>query len=150
MAAFDLLGLAVLGAGLVAASATDIRHMRIPDRVTLPLLAAGLFWAWAGGTFWAALTGAVLGGSVFWAVAAAYRRLRGRTGLGLGDAKLMAAGGAWVGWQGLAAVAAIAAGAGLAWILLAALISGERDRLQRPVPFGPFLALGIFLRALAG
>ena len=74
-----------------------------------------------------------------------YRRLRGREGMGLGDAKLLGAAGAWVGWQGLAGVLLIAAVTGLATAVVL-----RRTSLSDALPFGPFLALGIWLTWLYG
>jgi leader peptidase (prepilin peptidase)/N-methyltransferase len=68
-----------------------------------------------------------------------YFRLRGRDGLGLGDAKLFAAGGAWLGWEALPLVLAVAAVAGLAFALAVARRPGAQ------IAFGPCLALGIWV-----
>jgi leader peptidase (prepilin peptidase)/N-methyltransferase len=73
-----------------------------------------------------------------------YRRLRGRDGLGRGDAKLLAAGGAWLGWSALPWVVLLAALLGLLLALLQRL-RGERLTAETAVPFGPALALAIWL-----
>jgi prepilin signal peptidase PulO-like enzyme (type II secretory pathway) len=114
----------------------DIRSLRIPDAASLPLVAIGLFFAWMSGALVSASIGAVAGYSFMVAVELLYRTFRGTDGLGRGDAKLFAAAGAWTGWQGLPTVLLIAAGSGLAY----ALIQGQKGA---PMPFGPFLALGI-------
>lgn len=137
---------AALGWSLLAMSAIDARHMILPDVLTLPLIPAGL--AVAALTPGVDVTqhaiGAVVGAGALAAVAAAHKRLTGREGLGLGDVKLFAAAGAWVGWQGLPSVLLIGAGAGLA----AALMTSRRGR--QPIPFGPFLALGLWITWLYG
>ena len=134
---------AILLGGLLAVAWVDARTFRLPDALTLPLGVAGLAWGVWSGMAWASLAGVALGYGVFVAVEIAYQYLRGRDGLGRGDAKLLAAGGAWVGWSGLPLVVLVASGAGL--VAVAAL----RGRLERGgpeasgrIPFGPFLAAG--------
>jgi leader peptidase (prepilin peptidase)/N-methyltransferase len=61
----------------------------------------------------------------------------------------MAAAGAWVGWQGLAAVILYGAGTGLAWALAVAYRSGRLDR-EMPMAFGPFLGFGLWLTWMLG
>jgi leader peptidase (prepilin peptidase)/N-methyltransferase len=102
--------LAVVGAPLAVAllliAVIDAEHFWLPNILTLPLGAAGLAAsAFIGpGSFVDHLIGAVLGFAVLAGLAALYKRLRGRDGLGGGDARLLAAIGAWVGWAGLPSV----------------------------------------------
>jgi leader peptidase (prepilin peptidase)/N-methyltransferase len=123
-------------------AAVDLRTYRIPDWLSLPLVACGLAWAaLAQPDRWPAhAIGAAAGYASLAAFGELYFRLRGRDGLGLGDAKLFAAGGAWLGWQALPLVLALAAVAGLVF----ALATGRRGRHAR-IAFGPWLALGIWL-----
>jgi leader peptidase (prepilin peptidase)/N-methyltransferase len=88
------------------------------------------------------LIGAALGFVVFATIAFAYVRLRGFEGLGMGDAKLMAALGAWLGWQGLPTALLFAAFTALAYVLARSLAG---RRVTDPIPFGTFLALGGWL-----
>jgi leader peptidase (prepilin peptidase)/N-methyltransferase len=135
----------VLGAALLAIAAVDLRTYRIPDWLSLPLIAAGLAWtAYAHADRWPAhAIGAAAGYAVLALFGELYFRARRREGLGLGDAKLFAAGGAWLGWQALPAVLAVAAVAGLIFAL------ATRRRGHAPVAFGPWLALGIWVAWLA-
>ena len=128
-----------LGAVLARLAWIDRREHRLPDHYTLPLIGMGLAVnAVLGGELPArALMGAVLGFTLFWVVGAAYYRLRGVDGLGLGDAKLFAASGAWVGVDQLPHVLFLAATSALAYAVLA-----HRDR-QIPLAFGPWIALGL-------
>ena len=137
----DLLATPVLAAILALITRYDLRSHRIPDALSLPLLAAGLLLAWlrAGGLPWPELAGAAAGYGVFAAIGAVFYRLRGVDGLGLGDAKLLGAAGAWLGWEALPALVLIASlGA-----LLAAKIAA-RDRDHR-LAFGPWLSAAFLL-----
>lgn len=147
----DLAASCALGWLLLALAAADWRTYLLPDPLVLAVAAGGV--AATALLMPEALLdhigGAVAGFLVFWAAAALYRRWRGRDGLGLGDAKLLGALGAWVSWEGLPSTVLIAA----ATALLAALLQGLRrgrlgggDRL----PFGPFLALGGWIVWLYG
>jgi leader peptidase (prepilin peptidase)/N-methyltransferase len=78
-----------------------------------------------------------------------YRRLRGREGLGLGDAKLLGAGGAWLGWQALPSVVALGAAIALALALAGAAAGGKLSATTR-IAFGPYLALAIWVVWLYG
>lgn len=136
----------VLGWGLLALAWIDAGHMRLPDVLTLPLVVLGL-----GATWWLepdALAehsiAAIAGYALFRAVSLGYRRWRGRDGLGAGDAKLLAAAGAWVGLEGLPSVILIAALLGLCGAALLPRPAGARLR-DVPIPFGPSLALATWL-----
>lgn len=133
---------AALGWTLLALAVIDARHMVLPDELTLPMFAAGLLMAVVhGNAFTDGLAGAAIGAAVLMTVATIFRLVDGREGMGLGDVKLFAAGGAWVGWQGLPGVLLIAALSGL---LYAVLVGRFSDRAGEPIPFGPFLAAGIW------
>lgn len=145
-------GWALLGWLLLTLAVLDVRYLWLPDRLTAPLAALGL--ALGGVTTGASpldrVVGAVTGFVSLWAIGAAYRRLRGREGLGLGDAKLLGAIGAWPGWPALPFV--LLAGSLIG--LVAAALSGGLAR-DRVVPFGAALAAGalpgwIVLRLLSG
>ena len=140
-----------LGWVLLALPEIALRHLILPDVLTLPLMLAGLVLAAFTPQMQLAdhLVGAVAGFLVLWLVATLYRRLRGREGLGLGDAKLFAAAGAWVGWQGLASVLLIGAVGGLLWAI-AAVAVGRGRAPHEPLGFGPFLAAGLWLTWLYG
>lgn len=129
-----------LGWTLLTLAWIDWEHMRLPDVLTLPLILAGLFVAVLLDPEQTTDRAAAAAGGylAFRLVSALYERLRGREGLGEGDAKLLAAAGAWVGVEGLPHV--VVAGA-LISIVLAALRTG-RLKAATSVPFGPGLALG--------
>lgn len=135
-----------LGWTLLALGWIDWEHLRLPDQLTLPLLLAGLgVTAWLDPTSLTAhAAGAALGWGGLSALAFLYRRLRGREGLGQGDAKLLGAAGAWVGPAALPSVLLIAASLGLAMALLQRVLRGDVTAAT-PLPFGPYLATGLWI-----
>jgi leader peptidase (prepilin peptidase)/N-methyltransferase len=141
----------VLGWTLLALSALDLRYFVLPDFLTLPLLAAGLLVnAILDHNFPAAYAIGACAGYVFVRLLRfAYRKLRSREGMGLGDAKLLAATGAWVSWSGLPSVLALASLAALAVVLLLSLLRRRLDPHQH-VPFGAFLSAGLWIVWLYG
>ena len=129
----------------------DLRRWVLPDSLTLPLIVAGLFAAalFDPGALFDRALGAAFGYLVLRAIAAGYRAVRGREGLGRGDAKLLGAAGAWVGVSALPQV--ILAAALLALVTVGALcLFGTRLHAHSAVPFGPFLALSIWAVWLFG
>ena len=142
---------ALLGAALAALSAIDIESYRLPDYLTLPLAAAGLLLSVLLGWDepWLRMSGAILGYGALYLIAALYERLRGQPGLGLGDAKLFAASGAWLGLEGLPSVLLIASVTALALAGIAAA-AGRNVAATTRIAFGPFLALGTWLVWLYG
>ncbi|HEY7598699.1 MAG TPA: A24 family peptidase, partial [Candidatus Limnocylindrales bacterium] len=140
-----------LGWTLLTLAAIDWREFVLPDMLTLPLIPSGLALAWAidPGLLWGHALGALAGFASLALIAGVYRRVRGREGLGLGDAKLLAAAGAWLGWQGLPSVLLIAAVSALALALATALGGGKLAWTSR-IAFGPHLALGFWLVWLYG
>jgi leader peptidase (prepilin peptidase)/N-methyltransferase len=141
----------VLALTLATLSAIDLHAYRLPDALTLPLTALGLAatpLVMEASLWWQAAS-ALLGFAVLAAVAFAYAKLRGRPGLGLGDAKLLAAAGAWLGMQALPSVLLLACGSALLGLLIRGWRTGSLSATSR-VPFGPFLAFGIWLVWLYG
>jgi leader peptidase (prepilin peptidase)/N-methyltransferase len=136
----------VLGWTLLTLAWIDWDHMLLPDALTLPLILAGL-----GATLLvdpgattehaAAAAGGYL---AFRAIEIGYHRLRGRDGLGQGDAKLMAAAGAWLGVAPLPTVVFMAAVFGLA-IAAGQRIAGQAMHRHAAIPFGPALCAAIWV-----
>jgi leader peptidase (prepilin peptidase)/N-methyltransferase len=134
------LGAMLFAWSLIALAAIDLDTQLLPDDITLPLLWAGLAFN-LGGTFaplGAAVVGAIAGYASLWAVYWGFKLLTGKEGMGYGDFKLLAAIGAWLGWQMLPLVillsSVVGAAVGIALIVLA------RHGRDRPIPFGPYLA----------
>ena len=143
---------ALLGWILLQLALIDFQRMLLPDRLTLPLLAAGLAVAAVPPpgvvlpSIGMALFGAAIGYAIFCVTALLYERLRGRMGLGGGDAKLIAAAGAWLGPLALPNLVLVGSLSALA----VAVASGALRRPGMVLPFGPHLALAfwlVFMRA---
>ncbi len=136
------LAAAIFALALIALAFIDFETGYLPDAITFPLIGAGLA-ANAAALFTPfrdALIGAVAGYLVFWSVSAVYARLRKRDGLGLGDAKLLSAIGAWTGWFYLPQVILIAALGTLAVIVVRRGVKADDE-----IPFGPGLCAAGFV-----
>jgi len=135
-----------LGWCCLVLAATDWQCLRLPDGLTLPLLLAGL--GVTGLLAPAALgdhaAASLLGWLFFAGLAWCYRHGRGVDGLGAGDAKLLAAGGAWLGTGGLPTMVLVAALATLAGLLAVGAARGRMPTAGTRVPFGPGLAAALF------
>jgi leader peptidase (prepilin peptidase)/N-methyltransferase len=132
---------------LIALSGIDLDHQLLPDAITLPLLWLGILFALLGerlGGFAVlagleeSVIGAMAGYASLWCVYHLFRLATGKEGMGYGDFKLLAALGAWLGWQSLPLVILLSALVG-ALTGIALIVLRGRDR-QLPLPFGPFLA----------
>ena len=135
-------GWAVLGWGLLTLAVLDWQHFWLPNALTFPLIFLGLtLGMWTTDVMMAdRLIGAATGYGALMAIALAYRAWRGREGLGLGDAKLLAAIGAWFGWQALPFVLLIASVFGLI-IVAISTIGGREITGKTQVPLGTFLCI---------
>jgi leader peptidase (prepilin peptidase)/N-methyltransferase len=133
---------AIFGWWLFLLAALDVEYQWLPDRLTLPLIPAGLAVAWLGigPALEERLIGAAAGFLALALIAFLYRRLRGREGLGGGDPKLLAAIGAWLGWQQLPFVMLGAGLLGLTAVLLRKA-RGEAVKATDRLPLGTLLAL---------
>lgn len=136
---------------LLVLATVDVFAFRLPDVLTLPLIAAGLTVAWwlPDQDLIGHATAAAIGALLFYAVAATYQRVRHQDGLGLGDVKLAAAAGAWIGWQQLPYVVLIACAVGLVWAGIAAIRRGPAALHDR-IPFGVALCAGLWIVWLYG
>ena len=128
----------------------DWRTLRLPNVITLPLIVFGITFNWVSdlrlSTPSSALLGVLLGYASLWALNAGYRRLQNRNGIGMGDAKLLAALGACLGWGALPSILLIASITGLVggsiWL------KSRGHQLQQAFPFGPFLAIAGIIELL--
>jgi leader peptidase (prepilin peptidase) / N-methyltransferase len=144
------LGAMGFGWALLALTAIDLDTQLLPDDITLPLLWAGLLVNLAG-TFTplrSALIGAVAGYLSLWLVYWGFKLATGKEGMGYGDFKLLAAIGAWLGWQKLPMVILLSSVVGAAVGI--ALIVFARHGREKPIPFGPYLAVAGFVALFWG
>ena len=140
-----------LGWALLALAVMDAREFFLADELTLPLVPLGLAVCWllSPEQLYLHVAGAVLGLASMIALAWVYKTVRGRDGLGLGDAKLFAAAGAWTGLEGLGTV--LLYGVLVNLVMLAISRSADGDLgAATPVPLGTGLAAGIWLTWLYG
>ena len=138
---------------LLALSLIDLDHHLLPDDLTLPLLWLGLLVSafnlgLPGVSLFDAVIGAAAGYMTLWSLFWAFLLVTGKEGLGYGDFKLLAALGAWLGWQAILPVLLLASLAG-AVIGLILIVFGGRER-SAPLPFGPFLAAAGFVMLIWG
>ncbi|HVS04403.1 MAG TPA: prepilin peptidase [Thermoanaerobaculia bacterium] len=141
---------AAFGCLLIALAGIDLEHYLLPDGITLPGLAAGLAIAWFAPwiDFGSAALGALLGGGGLWLVAELWVLLRHEEGMGLGDAKMLAMVGAFLGWKGVLVTLLLGSAAG-SLVGLAGVASGRLGMKAR-LPFGVFLALAALAALFVG
>jgi len=127
---------------LIALTFIDFDTQLLPDSITLPLLWLGLLFNLNGGftDLHSAVVGAMAGYLILWSIYWLFKLVTGKEGMGYGDFKLLAAIGAWFGWQLLPAVILLSSLAGS--IIGIGLILIARRGRNVPMPFGPYLALG--------
>jgi len=136
----------ILALGLAWAAMIDIDRFVLPDILTLSLIVIGLALASREGPSgaWPYIVGTAAGYLALAGVAQIYRRVCGRNGLGLGDAKLLTVAGAWLGWMALPFVVLIASLVCL--VSLGAIALWRRQTIPSgPIPFGPYLAGAIWI-----
>lgn len=147
--------LALLGAifftwSLITLTMIDIDHQLLPDNITLPLMWLGLALN-VGGTYTSlqdAVIGAMAGYLILWSIYWLFKLLTGKEGMGYGDFKLLAALGAWLGWQALPVIILLSSLVG-AVCGIALMIIKSRGR-EIPIPFGPYLAMAGWIALLWG
>ena len=131
----------ILSYSLLVLTGIDLHEKLLPDQITLPLLWIGLF-ANLSGTFvplTEAVIGAIAGYLSLWLVFWAFKMITGKEGMGYGDFKLLAALGAWMGWQMLPMVILLSTAVG-AVLGIAGIMFAGRGR-ETTIAFGPFLAM---------
>jgi leader peptidase (prepilin peptidase)/N-methyltransferase len=139
----------LFGCGLIVLFAIDLEHHLLPNVITLPGIVIGFAFSLITEPGWRdSLIGIVIGGGVLWAIAEGYYRIRHEEGLGMGDVKMLAMVGAFIGWQLTLVTLMMASFAGSIVGLL--LIVSRRGSMKYALPFGTFLAMGAVLAATVG
>jgi leader peptidase (prepilin peptidase) / N-methyltransferase len=139
----------IFGCALLVLFAIDLEHHLLPNAITLPGIVIGLFFSFFTEPGWqASLIGIVVGGGVLFGVAEAYYRVRHEEGLGMGDVKMLAMIGAFLGWKLTLLTLMMASLCGT--IIGVLVIVTRRGSMKYALPFGTFLALGAAVAATVG
>jgi leader peptidase (prepilin peptidase)/N-methyltransferase len=149
-ASLALLGAMLFTWSLVALTMIDVDHQLLPDDITLPLLWLGILFSLLGATISLqdAIVGAMLGYLSLWSVYWLFKLATGKEGMGYGDFKLLAALGAWLGWQSIPLVILLSSLVGA--ICGIALMIATRRGKDIPIPFGPYLAMAGWISLMWG
>lgn len=139
----------VLATALIVLFMIDLEHQILPNVITLPGIAVGfLFSLVAPPGPIASIIGILLGAGILYAIAAGYYLLRGEEGMGMGDVKMLAMLGAFLGWKAVLLTLVLSSFAGAIVGVLLMVVS--RENLKYALPFGTFLALGALVAMLVG
>jgi leader peptidase (prepilin peptidase)/N-methyltransferase len=134
---------------MIVLFAIDLQHRILPNAITLPGVIAGLLFSLLLPPGWlSSLVGVLVGGGILYVIGEAYYRWRGVEGLGMGDVKMLAMIGAFLGWQLTLLTLVMASLAGS--IIGVLLIATRRGSMQYALPFGTFLAVGALIAAVVG
>ena len=146
------LALLLLTWSLIALTLIDFDHQLLPDNITLPLLWLGLFVNAVDlgfdVTLYDAVIGAIAGYLVLWSFYWIFKLATGKEGMGYGDFKLLAALGAWMGWQSLLPIIILSSLVGAVFGITLIVLQG-RDK-SKPMPFGPYLTGAGFIMLIWG
>lgn len=146
----SLLGALIFTWALLSLTMIDIDHQLLPDNITLPLLWLGLGFNLLGtyAPLFDAVVGAMAGYLSLWSVYWLFKLLTGKDGMGFGDFKLLAAIGAWLGWQALPMVILLSSLVGAVIGILMMFL--QRKGRDVPIPFGPYLAIAGWIALIWG
>ena len=145
-----LLGAIAFTWALIVLTMIDVDHKLLPDNITLPLLWLGLLFNLAG-TYVSledAVLGAMLGYLLLWSVYWLFKLVTGKEGMGYGDFKLLAALGAWLGWQALPLIILLSSLVGAVCGIMLMIAKGRGREV--PIPFGPYLAAAGWISLMWG
>lgn len=139
----------VFGCTLIVLFAIDLEHHLLPNVITLPGIVIGwLFSLFAPPGWQASLAGVLLGAGVLYGTAAAYYMVRREEGLGMGDVKMLAMVGAFLGWKAVLLTLILASFSGA--LVGIVLMATSRGGMRYALPFGTFLAMGALIAMVAG
>jgi leader peptidase (prepilin peptidase)/N-methyltransferase len=134
---------------MIVLFAIDLRHHILPNAITVPGIVVGFVLSVLLPPGWLdSLIGLMAGGGVLFAIAEIYLRLRGIEGLGMGDVKMLAMIGAFLGWKLMLVTLVLASFSGS--LIGLAIIASGRGGMKFALPFGTFLAVGALVAAVAG
>ena len=134
---------------LIVLFGIDLEHQILPNSITLPGIAIGLLLSLiAPPGLRDAVLGALLGAGILYGIAAAYYLWRREEGMGMGDVKMLAMIGAFLGWKAVLVTLVLSSFSGA--IIGVILMSAQKGNMKFALPFGTFLAIGAFVAMLAG
>jgi leader peptidase (prepilin peptidase)/N-methyltransferase len=134
---------------LIALFGIDLEHQILPNSITLPGIAVGLLFSLIAPPGWKdALIGAALGGGLLYGIAWAYYLWRREEGMGMGDVKMLAMIGAFLGWKAVIVTLVLSSFAGA--IIGVSMMAVQKGDMKYALPFGTFLAIGTVIAMLAG
>jgi len=134
---------------LIALFGIDLEHQILPNSITLPGIVAGVLMSFIAPPGWRdALLGVLLGAGILYAIAGAYYLWRREEGLGMGDVKMLAMIGAFLGWKAVLVTMVLSSFSGA--VIGLALIAAQRGGMKLALPFGTFLALGALVAMFVG
>jgi len=135
---------------LLYLSYVDLRSFRLPDSITLPLIIAGIVFNFLSPSHYVDVTDSIIGSLIgygsLWLLNYLYHLIKQQDGIGMGDAKLLAALGAWLGWSALPSILLIASISGLIGGII--YLKWRQHSSQHAFPFGPFLAFAGIIELL--
>ena len=145
-----LFGYLFLNWALIALLFIDLDKMLLPDQITIPLIWLGLIINLNSEAISVtdAFYGAIFGYMTLWSLYWIFKLITGKEGMGYGDFKLLAALGAWLGWQQLPLILILSSFVGA--IFGIAMIFLDKDKKSKPIPFGPYLAIAGWIALLFG
>jgi len=139
----------IFGGALLVLFAIDLEHHLLPNAITLPGIVVGFVFSLFTAPGWrSSLIGIAVGAGVLWTIAEAYYRIRHEEGLGMGDVKMLAMVGAFLGWPLTLLTLMLASVSGT--IIGMILIVTKRGGMKYALPFGTFIALGAAVAATVG
>lgn len=139
----------VFACALIVLFVLDLRHRILPNVITLPGIAVGIVFSLLTEPGWlSSLIGIVAGGGILLAIAESYYWLRREEGMGMGDIKMLAMIGAFLGWKLMLLTLVISCVLGA--IVGLAVIATRRGTMKYALPFGTFLAIGALVASIAG
>ena len=139
----------VFGCALIVLFAIDLEHHLLPNAITLPGIVIGFVFSFVTEPGWmASLIGLLAGGGVLYLIAVVYYRVRHEEGLGMGDPKMLAMVGAFLGWK--LTLLTLMVGSVTGTVVGLSLIAAGRGTMKYALPFGCFLAVGAAVAAVVG
>jgi leader peptidase (prepilin peptidase) / N-methyltransferase len=139
----------VFGGALIVLFAIDLEHHLLPNVITLPGIVVGFAFSFFAEPGWiASLIGMLAGGGVLYLIAVVYFWIRHEEGLGMGDPKMLAMIGAFLGWKLTLLTLMLASLTGT--VVGVGLIAAGRGTMKYALPFGCFLAIGAAVAATTG